>query len=196
MDVEKRQQIFSQYIDQYTSVVCNTLKSLRNHKNDLRIPYAQFLFSLIDYYGLLYRVAADNKYNKRDKNNFLRFVSSVYFPESDRCKASILYFFRNGIIHQIFPKACGIGCSLTNSLFFRDSHDPSLLVLNLTYLDNIIVKAVEQFELDLKINKTYIENLYKSLIVDHYGLGDHDELAQEVNTSYEGDFENIYKDCR
>ena len=57
MDTDKQQKVFSQYIDQYQTVIHNTLNALRANKEFLHIPYGQFLFSVIDYYGLLYVVA-------------------------------------------------------------------------------------------------------------------------------------------
>src|ERR1700756_1020255 len=133
MDATKHQKVTEQYINQYTHVINNTLTALRNNRNNLHIPYAQFLFSIIDYYGLLYSVALKGKLLKRNVNNFKPFFSSDYFPKKDRCKASFLYFMRNGLIHQIFPKATSVGIGNSASLFYKDTLNGGIPSLDLAY---------------------------------------------------------------
>jgi len=191
----KKQKIFSQYIDQYQISIHKTLEALRDNKTQLHIPYAQFLFSTIDYYGLLFIVATKKHYNKRDKNNFIEFFSSSYFPSKDRCKSSFLYFIRNGVIHQVFSKASSIGKSPQDKLFFKDVEHGNIPALNLDYLDRVTIKAINGFINDLKINHNYIDNLYDILITDHYALDDHKELATELNTNFGGDIQKIFDHC-
>jgi hypothetical protein len=52
MDAAKQKAVFEQDIDQYQPVINSTLSALRSNKANLLIPYAQFLFSVIDYYTL------------------------------------------------------------------------------------------------------------------------------------------------
>ena len=155
MDSIKQQKVFNQYIDQYQPVINLTLDALRANKNGLRIPYAQFLFSVIDYYGLLYTVATKGHFNKRDSQNFKGFFASDYFPSIDRCKASFLYFIRNGLIHQVFPKASSVGTSSLDKLFIKDPNNGDIPELNLDYLDRITMIAVQHFIMDLQTRTDY-----------------------------------------
>lgn len=195
MDTVKRQRVFEQYIDQYQPVITLTLTALKGNKNNLHIPYAQFLFSVIDYYGLLYTVATTRHYNKRDTQNFKDFFASNYFPQMDRCKGSFLYFIRNGLIHQIFSKASSVGTSPEDKLFFKDTTNGDIAAMNLNYLDKVTVAAVNSFIADLKTNATYIDNLFDILITTNYGFNDDTELATEITNSFGGDTNKIFEDC-
>lgn len=195
MDIVKQQQVLAQYIDQYKPVIDKTLTALRANKGNLHIPYAQFLFSVIDYYGLLYIVATTRRFNKRDKKNFLDFFASSYFSAVDRCKNSFVYFVRNGLIHQIFSKASSVGTSPENKLFFKDTANGNIPALNLDYLDKITIAAIDNFSNDLKTNATYIDNLYDILITTNYGLNDHTELTSELAGSFGGDINKVFDDC-
>ena len=195
MDTVKRQRVFDQYIDQYQPVITLTLTALRANRNNLHIPYAQFLFSMIDYYGLLYTVATTRYYNKRDTQNFKGFFASNYFPLMDRCKGSFLYFIRNGLIHQIFSKASSVGTSPEDKLFFEDTANGDIAAMNLNYFDKVTIAAVDSFISDLKTNATYIDNLFDILITTNYGFNDHTELATEITNSFGGDTNKIFEDC-
>jgi len=59
----KQQQVLSQYIDQYIPIIDKTLIAIRENKENLHIPYAQFLFSEIDYYGLIYIAATKRSFS-------------------------------------------------------------------------------------------------------------------------------------
>lgn len=194
MDLIKQQKVLIQYINQYQPVIISTLTALRANKERLHIPYAQFLFSVIDYYGLLYTVAKKH-YNKFDPQNFKGFFASDYFPPIDRCKGSFLYFMRNGLIHQVFPKACSVGTSSEDKLFLKDANNGDIPELNLDYLDRITIKAVDDFINDLQTKTEYIDNLFDLLISKNYGFNDHIEFKDEINRSYHGDINKIFADC-
>lgn len=195
MDSIKQQKVFNQYIDQYQPIINLTLDALRANKNRLRIPYAQFLFSVIDYYGLLYTVATKGHFKKRDPQNFKGFFASVYFPSIDRCKASFLYFIRNGLIHQVFPKASSVGTSSLDKLFIKDLKNGDIPKLNLDYLDQITIRAVDNFINDLQTKTDYIDNLFDLLITNNYGFNDHLELEKEIKTSYGEDINKVFDEC-
>ncbi|HXS35099.1 MAG TPA: hypothetical protein VN721_00250 [Flavipsychrobacter sp.] len=195
MDAEKLKKVTEQYIDQYKSVIMSTLKGLRANTN-LYIPHAQFLFAIIDYYGMLFMVAKNGIFDKRKKDNFVKFFESDYFPPRLRCKASFLYFIRNGIIHQIFPKACGINSTACEDLFYEDAKH-KIPVLNLFILQDITLVAIQNFVSDINQNDTFVENIHRILILDcnNYGLGDHKELEEEINKNFNGKMINLYKAC-
>lgn len=198
----KKEQVLKQYVYQYVETAHKQLTALRANKDNLHLPYALFLFSLIDYFGLLYRVAYTKQYNKRDKNNFLDFFASSYFPSNENCKGSFLYFVRNGLVHQIFAKGCGVGTSSLNQLFvednlLKDEVGYPIPVLNIEYLDIITESAIKKFIFDLEsdLNSDYIDNLYDMLIVHNYGLNDSIELQKEIANSLNSDKNNIFKRC-
>jgi hypothetical protein len=195
MDANRQQQVFGQYIDQYQPVIHRTLDAIRANRENLHIPHAQFLFSIIDYYGLLFIVATTRHFNKRDKNNFLNFFASPYFPAADRCKKSFLYFMRNGLVHQIFSKGSSVGASSEDKLFFKDVQNGNIPALNLDYLEKVTMIAVDDFIENLKINSTYIDNLHDILIATNYGFNDHSELSSEVTSSFGGDINKLFEDC-
>lgn len=190
MDTNKQSQIFEQYINQYQPVINSTLKALRANKNNLQIPYAQFLFSIIDYYGLLYSVASKNQFKKRKADNFKEFLASDYFPQKDRSKKSLLYLVRNGVMHQIFPKACALGLSKIETLFYEDKNE--IVILNLEYLDRITIMAIESFKSDLITKHKYVENLFDLLISEHYGFDDHKEFNDIINEFFGGNRKQIF----
>lgn len=195
MDTTKQKRVFEQYINQYQPVITSTLVALRANKNKLHIPYAQFLFSVIDYYGLLYTIATTRSYNKRDTQNFKGFFASDYFPQADRCKAAFLYFIRNGLIHQIFSKATSVGTSSVDKLFFKDTANGDIAALNLDYLDKVTIAAVDSFIAGLNTRPDYIDNLFDILITTNYGFNDHAELTTEMANSFGGDTTKIFSDC-
>lgn len=195
MDIKKQECIFAQYINQYESEIDKTLNSLRKNNVELLIPYAQFLFSIIDYYGIVYLAAKSREFKKRGSQNFKVFFSSEYFPEDDRCKAEFLYFIRNGIVHQIFAKGCSVGVSSSKKLFFKDSDNNDIPALNLTYLDSICEAARKSIIEDLKINEDYTENIYDVLIIKNYGFNDHQELEEVIFSTFDGDLERIFINC-
>lgn len=196
MDVQKKNEIFSQYIDQYIPTIDKTLKVLRLNSDLVQIPYGQFLFSMVEYFGLLFTVASTEHYNKRDIRNFTGFLKSDYFLAKDRCKASLLWFIRNGLIHQIFPKASGIGTTPENLLFFKDTQNEGSPTLNLNYFDRELNLAIKKFIQDLSTKAEYVENIHKRLIIEHYGFDDSKEFHNEIEKSFSGEKEKIFLDCR
>jgi hypothetical protein len=194
MEINKKEQVLKQYVDQYQPTIISTLEALKKNKIELRIPHAQFLFSIIEYYGLLFNVA-DGHYNKRDSKNFINIIQSQYFPKVDRCKGSFLWFIRCGLMHQIFAKGSGLGNSKENVLFYKDKSTGDNPTLNLDYLHKVTISAIDNFISDLDTNTAYIENLHEILIIKHYGFNDHKELEDEILKSFDGNSNKIFEDC-
>jgi hypothetical protein len=192
-DYEKQKSVFGQYIKQYMSTINSTLDILREYKHKAQIPYAQFLFSISEYFGLLFTVAHYGKFEKRNPDNFTNFLTSEYFPATDHCKAKLVWFIRNGIMHQIFPKATGIGTSCEESLFYQN--DDKTLILNLDYFDRKLQDAITEFTDDLYTNSIYLNNAHRILIVEHYGFDDQVEFEKEINKSFGGQLEKVVMKC-
>lgn len=192
---EKREQVFAQYIDQYLPIIERTLEALRSNAQNLHIPYGQFLFSVIEYFGLLY-AASQGKFNKKSPSNFIDFFGSEFFPEKDRCKNKFLWFIRNGLMHQIFSKCSGVSAiPSVEKLFYSASGDEMNITLNLSYLDRILQDAIRGLVENFKSDTEMIENLHSELIVNHYGLDDHNEFNEEVFRSFEGNTSRILNNC-
>lgn len=192
-DYEKQKAVFEQYINQYIPTFKSTLDILRQFKEKAQIPYAQFLFSISEYFGLLYTVAHHGKFDKKNPENFSNFLTSEYFPSIDHCKAKLVWFIRNGVMHQIFPKATGIGVSCKDSLFFQN--EDKTPILNLEYFDRKLQDAISEFVDDLYLKNEYLNNTYKILIQEHYGFDDHIEFENEINKSFGGELEKVFSNC-
>ena len=195
MDPFKQKQVLEQYISEYLTLISKSLTALRLNQANLQIPYAQFLFSVIDYFGLLYRVADKNLYNKILKANFLEFFASNYFPATVRCKSDLIYLIRNGVMHQIFAKGISIGYRDSHELFFPDTNNGGISALNLKYLEEITISAIEAFVADLQTNSEYIDRLHDHLIIQNYGLNDHAELNAVIGKTLGGNPAKIIQAC-
>lgn len=194
MDNDKLKKVFAQYIDQYLPVIERTLKALRSDNSNLFIPYAQFLFSVTEYFGLLY-MTSRGQYNKKSSNNFIEFLGSEHFPERDRCKNKFLWFIRHGLMHQIFSKGTGIGITSTNGLFFPDTNNGNNITLNLIYFDSILMTAIKSLVQNFKEDDDAINKLYNILIIEHYGFNDHLELEKAISESFGGDSSKAFTSC-
>lgn len=190
-----RKTFFNQYIDQYLPTICNTLSSLKANHSSLSIPFSLFLFTVLDYFSFLFIIATNGSGNKKDSSNLISFLTSKYFPELDNCKANFLQFIRNGVAHQIFPKAAGLGYSQSKQLFFEENITNQVIpVLNLYFFEIISMKGIIAFIDEMQQNDAYIHNLYFPLLVgDQCYLGDFAELDAYLNKYCEGKINNIYQ---
>ena len=186
--------VFAQYIDQYLPIIERTIGALRSNNSNLHIPYAQFLFSVAEYFGLLY-MTSRGQYNKKSSSNFIEFMGSEYFPKKDRCKNKFLWFIRHGLMHQVFSKGTGIGTTSTNGLFFPDTNNGNNITLNLIYFDLILMTAIRSLVQSFKDNEDAINKLYNTLIIEHYGFNDHLELEYAISESFGGDSSKAFTNC-
>lgn len=189
MDVNKLEKVLNQYINQYTPVINKNLSELKKNKF-LFIPHALFLFSILDYFSILHHTSR-NDFRKYGKENFLEFIDSKYFPESVRNKNNLLYFIRNGLSHQIFPKAFAIGHDNRNILIFKQN-ESNTPVLNLSFLEKITLNAINNFIKELKSNQSLIEKLHNQMIEKNYGLNDFNELKKIIDSEFDEDINLIY----
>lgn len=87
------------------------------------IPTAMFLFAIVDLFGFLVRNDSKNpKIDDTERN--LRAIFShplgKFSPMYTQKVKTLVGLYRNGLMHQIFPKAAGIRkAGNTNSLFDR-----------------------------------------------------------------------------
>lgn len=194
---ELRNKVLTQYINQYLPTINKALKVLRENRIFVLLPYAQFLFSVADYFSLLYNAGKLESLNKYDsKRYFINFISSSYFPDTEHCKAGFLWFIRNGLVHQLFPKASGIGITQDQVLFFKSSESNHVACLNVHYFDSLLTKAIDEFLKDIKSNDNLVHSLHHNLINNNYGLNDFEELNKVIQESFNGDSDKIYSDCK
>lgn len=116
------------------------------------IPTAMFLFVIVDFFGFLVR--NDSKKPKLDdteKNFQAIFIHplSNFSPEYIARVNTLVGLFRNGLMHQIFPKAAGI----------RKANDIDHLF---DHFDNLDHLNVDRFLVDvLAMIKSFCDSLSK-----------------------------------
>jgi|GEM_PF-6728711 len=75
------------------------------------IPTAMFLFAIVDHFGYLVRNDSRNPNHNDTKGNLRAIFGhplSRFSPEYRQRLETLVGLFRNGLMHQIFPKAAGI----------------------------------------------------------------------------------------
>jgi len=169
---------FNNEIKLYILSDINNLLEIKPDKQgngNCSIPLAMFILALIDLFGYLLRPDKD-AYKENTKRNFSYLLSeSKYFPDIYMLKYEIIYnLFRNGLMHQVFPKACGIIKNNTISSLFV-SNDTT--VLNIVTLTNDFIKALKKIEYDVltKKDKQLIIRINKRL--DILSRDDYDDKA-------------------
>lgn len=191
MNQENKAKVLNQYVNQYLPVIESNLSILRSNSN-LRIPYCQFLFSTLDYFGFLYNIAHNNLYSTRGTKNMKDFLGSKYFPNEIHKKIRILDFIRNGVMHQIFPKASSLDTKNIDKLFHEDLSIKPFPALNLIKLENVIIKAITLFIEDVKINSEFVDNLHNQLFIEHPYFDDHKNFNKIIQDDFNGNINNLF----
>jgi len=129
-----------------------------NGQRGCTVPLAMMLFSIIDFFGFLMR---DDKNARKTETlrNFEYLISkSGYFPkvysEGKNCE-KLVKLFRHGIVHQFFPKACGISkagikCPL---IYENSSGTKKTPILNVDILSKDLVDAISKIQEVISENK-------------------------------------------
>ncbi|MCB9044774.1 MAG: hypothetical protein H6550_01420 [Chitinophagales bacterium] len=202
---KKKEAILAQYFNQYTAQIYPAIdlyNDLAPEYNNgmLNVMHTMFLCSVIDHFGKVLRVGHTKSVTPlkpgQNEKNFLFFIST-FFP-ADGCKGDIIYkLFRNGVMHQFFPKASGVFWSNEAQhkyvLLDEDGGHPRM---NNYVLGNHIRSALKNIDSNIA-NDTLaveIEEMYQHLIVDNYGFNDHDILAK-LKASYTARGKSLYDPC-
>ncbi len=204
---EKKEIVLRQYFTQYLDSIFPSLDLYerlvpQNLNGTMNLMHTMFLCSVIDYFGKIMRVGESNTDTpikpKQVAKNFKFFVKK-YFPAADGCKGDIIYqLFRNGIMHQFFPKASGIMWSTAaehrNNLLENDNGVPRL---NNFVLSNYVRAALNRIldELNNDSIPAYVEAIYEHLILNNYGFDDHGELNSLI-ASYTARGKTFYDPCQ
>ncbi len=196
---EKRALIIKQYFLQYLERIQPTLEIYNNlitqyPNGELDITHTMLLCSIMDYFGKIMRCSkrrlATNNINNNEKN--FKFFIGTYFPKKDCCKGDVVYkLFRNGVMHQYYPKACGIFWSNDNAhhdLIEDNNGNPRLnnYVLSI-YIQNALKNISD-------IDDIQVENIHINLIKNNYGFNDSIELHNLIQ-SYKARGKTFYNSC-
>ena len=204
---EKKEAVLNQYFRQYITHITpefSLFNSLVPSQQDgiLNVVHTMFLCSVIDHFGKIMRVgneAADTALQPGNNAINFKFFVEQFFPVEEKCKGDILYkLFRNGVMHQFFPKASGVFWSNTpehaENLLDKENGHPRL---NNFAFSNCIEKGLKRIVEDLENDTlaTYIENIYAFLILRNYGFDDHEELRRLEDT-YASRGKSFYDPCQ
>ena len=115
------------------------------------IATAMMAISVLDLFGYLMRPEENAKKRETKKNIEHFLIDTALFPEVYNNESDIIVeLFRHGIMHQIFPKACGI--AKTNPandkiIFFTDENTPNL---NVDVLVDDLLAALEKLQIKVE----------------------------------------------
>jgi len=196
-------QYFNQYIDQIYPAIDLYNRLVPQYNNGvLNVMHTMFLCSVIDHFGKIMRIANVNSAmplnSGQNYNNFTHFIEN-YFPVNERCKSDIIYkLFRNGVMHQFFPKSSGVYWSNEDqfkNVLIRES-DANLPDLNNYTFSNYIEQALKGILTDLQddINPNHIESMHEHLILNNYGLND-GEVYKAIFDGYAAKGKTLYEAC-
>lgn len=123
--------------------------STPNASRGCTVPTAMFAFAVLDHFGFLMRPDPKAKREATSKN--LEYILSqeadLFPPEYGQYSELLIKLFRHGMMHQIFPKACGIAKITTSGhdfpLVFDQDDVPNL---NVDMLVDDIVKALDNLD--------------------------------------------------
>lgn len=203
---EKKEAVLNQYFRQYSNHIYDGIALFnqvvpQNASGTLNVMHTMYLCSVVDHFGKIMRVANMGSdlplQSGQNANNFKFFVEN-YFPSSDNCKGDILYkLFRNGVMHQFFPKASGVFWS--NDPLHKDKmleDDNGHPRLNNFTFSNYIKSALDYIIDELENDRLpdNIANIYDHLITVNYGFNDYNELSTLV-AEYAERGKTLYDPC-
>lgn len=203
---EKKEAVLNQYFRQYLTHIydgINLFNQLvpQNTSGTLNVMHTMFLCSVVDHFGKIMRVGdlgSDLPLRSGQNANNFKFFIENYFPSSDNCKGDILYkLFRNGVMHQFFPKASGVFWSNdplhNDKMLEEDNGHPRLNNFTFsTYITSALDYIITELENDRL--QQYINNIYDHLIQNNYGFGDHADL-QALIADYATRGKSLYDPC-
>ena|ERR1700741_64849 len=203
---EKKEAVLNQYFRQYWPTIYSAIdlynELVPKHNNGtLNVMQTMFLCSVIDHFGKIMRIGdigSDLPLKSGQNAINFKFFIEKYFPADEKCKGDIIYkLFRNGVMHQFFPKASGIFWS--NDPAHKDKlleDDNGVPRLNNFTFSNYIKKALDVIKDDLENDRltSHIDNMYDHLIVNNYAFNDFADL-QALQTEYAGRGKLLYDPC-
>jgi hypothetical protein len=152
------------------------------------IPTAMFLFVIVDLFG--YLVRKDSKHPKiGDTEGNLRaiFTHSLtrFSPEYNERLKTLVGLFRNGLMHQIFPKAAGIRrAGNTDHLF--DQFD-GLDHMNVDRFSTDVLAMIENLCQNLGASEWNNLRQQMSERLDHIAQSDFREMSRKRKAEQDGE---------
>ena len=109
------------------------------------IPQAMFLFSIVNLFGNLMK--KPEKQETRQAFQYIFGVQSNLFPEvySQNWEA-LLELYRNGLMHQIFPKGCGISKGKVKAPLLEKDEKGRIINLNVNVFTRDLKNAIEKIK--------------------------------------------------
>ena len=203
---EKKKAVLDQYFRQYMERISKGMdlfnRLVPQHADGtLDLMHTMFLCSVIDHFGKIMRVGdrgtADPLGRGQNTANFTHFIEN-YFPPRDRCKGDIIYqLFRNGVMHQFFPKAAGVFWSnaAAHKDVLLDEYENHPRMNNYTFSNHIkaaVSHIINELEGDRMVS--HVDAMYAHLIQTNYGFDDQ-TILQGLKTAYAARGKTLYDPC-
>ncbi len=203
---EKKKAVLDQYFQQYMDRISKGIDLFNRQvpqqaDGTLDLMHTMFLCSVIDHFGKVMRVGDSGSAaplgSGQNTANFTHFIEN-YFPPQDRCKGDTIYkLFRNGVMHQFFPKAAGVFWSNAPSHkdVLLDEYQKHPRMNNFTF-SNHIENAVKHIMTELEADRmvSHVEAMYDHLILTNYGFDDH-SILQSLKNTYGSRGKTLYDPC-
>lgn len=206
--IEKKGSVLNQYFKQYLDYIYPMINLFNylvpQHKDGiLNVTHTMFLCSVIDHFGKIMRtgkLGTDIPIKPGQNEENFRFFIGNYFPACEKCKGGIIYkLFRNGVMHQFFPKSSGIFWSndimLHGKLLEEDKITGFLQLNNFVlshYIRQSLKEIMENFEKDLLVS--YIEGIHSNLILKNYGFND-EKVLKDLHDTHGKNGKTLYDPC-
>lgn len=156
----------------------------------LAVPIGLTCFSIMDYFGFLTRAGA-NVQKEKTADNITHFIEH-YFPRTPNPPPPadlLIKIFRHGLMHQFFPKACGISSHPHRGIIVGlvDAETSCMYVKDLA---NAVLFGLNEIRKELagrdgiKLAKTMNERLDHLIEEDHKALADLKHLIKSYLASF------------
>jgi len=148
---ERLQKYFESEIPMY---ILSDLKSLENIQCDennkglglCAIPQAMFLFSIVNLFG--YLMKESEKQQTREAFQYIFDVQCNLFPEIYFLNwEALLKLYRDGLMHQVFPKGCGISKGKVIALLLKKDEKGRIVNLNVNVFTRDLKSAIEKIKI-------------------------------------------------
>jgi hypothetical protein len=173
-NIEKRKNIYNQFIEQY----------IRRFNHDIalipvNVPLAKalYMFAFTDYFGKIIYVADTGDISRigSARHNFTYLIGNRFPAPHKTRNVEIYELYRCGIMHAVFPKGAGIHFLQGDTrLTFKDvvgitGQKYEIEVLNLWKYEELLKQAIADFSKEIETNDSQINNMYALLTNDIFG---------------------------
>lgn len=131
-----------------------------NHPSRCTIPLAMMCLSIVEFLGNIISPSCNLSF----QNGAMHFFCYADENISNEERELLRVIFRNGIMHSFFPKGIEIGITYDSSLEIRRElfiHFDNKIILNVNFLSNIVIHALNKISTDTEIYEVVGCNLQK-----------------------------------